>query len=358
MRQLDEPTAEPTEAPTLEPTVEPTPEQITFDFDNAPDAFVCNIDLRNSDAVRGDRLVLTLDRVRQPALDAQYVAWAQIDGELVFVDTLAVEDGRVAFESVVPTPLDGTVIGQFERLLITEEPVDAPLDAPTGEAIFDGAVEADALETLRSVSADLTNADTQLLLAIDHRNLMQQSLDAGDLTGALRHAEHVLNILAVDLFGDMDGSGLAENPGDDVGVRRYVEQASTASGGLVANAERFVAPNERLVAALASATEQVDLGMGEGTRMFATDSAEEATAVSEKLDGMLLALQTDILAAADSTQTLFARHLADDVNASAFGGSVALVGNGAELMLVAPDLLAAPCGVCQSTMDFTRWRVR
>ena len=86
---------------------------------------------------------------------------------------------------------------------------------------------------------------------------MQESLDAGDLQGARRHAEHVLNVLALDQFGDMDGSGLAENPGDDVGVRRYVEQATASSAVLTSESAALALPSARLLTGLAGASEPV-----------------------------------------------------------------------------------------------------
>ena len=57
--------------------------------------------------------------------------------------------------------------------------------------------------------------------------LSTTGLAAGDLALAKRHAEHVVNILAgaeSAAFGDLDGNGLPENPGDGVGVAGYLAQ--------------------------------------------------------------------------------------------------------------------------------------
>ncbi len=329
----DEPTAVPVIAPTdtsipptAEPTLAPTATIVpVFNLDEAPSAFVCNI------AVRDDTLAFALDRVRLPAEGMQYAAWVQMDGESYLLDVLSVENGRVTFAGGVPTPLDGSVIGQIEGLFITEEPLDSGLDAPTGQVIL-AENEGDALESLRGLTNDLVNAETQILLAINHRNLLQESLAADDLAGAKQHAEHVLNILAVARFGDMDDNGRVENPGDEVGVYRYVEQANEKLDAL---------SQPVLTSELAATIAQLDEAMRLGERVFATDSAAEASPISPDLDTALQTALLHITTANQRGQSIFAHALvADEIR----GGTISQIAGGSELLVIAPDLLPAPAG--------------
>ena len=343
------PAAVPTEVPTEAPTIAPTPAVAVIDFDNAPLAFVCNIDLRNSDGGQADLLVLSLDRVRAPAADAQYVAWLLVDETPTLLGVVPVENGRVAFEALL-------TIDAFSahRFAITVEPLDSTLDTPTGVPIVVGSIAEAALEPLRGLlSADLPNLTAQLLIAIDHRNLMQESLDAGDLDGALRHAEHTLNVLnGIDgaNFGDLDGNGQAENPGDDVGVRVYLAQAQANHDVLTGAISPFSEVAYAAAGAqLADAVAALDSAEATLLKLFAVDSAEEAAPFSVTANDLLQSGLTQIGQATDSAQTLFARTLlAGDETLDVGGdaaGAVVLLADGTQLMVVAPDgLTAAPEG--------------
>lgn len=332
------PTDAPTAIPTEEPTIAPEPTTIsTFDFASAERLYICDVRLTQetiSETESELRLRMAVDRMRLPAAETEYVAWvryaddANSGDQFTFLDVVEIEDGRAAIDVAFLVQSAESPLRTLQQIIISEEPLDSDLLQPVGDILFDGSLNNDAARGFLDVYDNSQSAITQLQIAINHRNLMQGSLDAGDFDGARQHAEHVLNILAVDLHGDMDGNGRAENPGDDVGVRRYVEQANEYS------------ENPILVTALTEATTQVDTAIEQGVKVFATDSADEAQPVSAELDAALQAAIAQMTTVRDRAQTMFTREMQPtDVEAS-----VALLNNGSELLVIAPDLQVAPEG--------------
>lgn len=61
-----------------------------------------------------------------------------------------------------------------------------------------------------------------------HAKLLADTQAAGDLAGVKRHAEHVYNLIAGSLdakFGDLNGDGRSQNPGDGFGLLQNGSQA-------------------------------------------------------------------------------------------------------------------------------------
>ena len=111
--------------------------------------------------------------------------------------------------------------------------------------------EADADQTENAIMGALTAAENQMQIAVRHTGFLRDALSETDLPGARRHSEHINNILDGESgfsYGDLDRNGLAENPGDGVGVRVYlaaVRQSLEALAEKEDGAARFraIAPN-------------------------------------------------------------------------------------------------------------------
>ena len=124
---------------------------------------------------------------------------------------------------------EGLLIDSAEIRLVS---ADDASDIPTGDVLFSGEL-APAIRTALGLWLDgdaplLESLIGQVDLAQQHTQLMKDALDAGDHEGARQHAEHAINIIEGvdgDNFGDLDGNGRAENPGDDVGVQNYLADA-------------------------------------------------------------------------------------------------------------------------------------
>ncbi|MEZ4661174.1 MAG: SUMF1/EgtB/PvdO family nonheme iron enzyme [Caldilineaceae bacterium] len=118
--------------------------------------------------------------------------------------------------------------------------------AATSAGSTEGEEDADA-----AIVGALTGAETQMQIAVRHTGFLRDALSETDLPGARRHSEHINNILDGESgfsFADLDRNGLAENPGDGVGVRVYlaaVRQSLEELAELPDGPERFraLAPN-------------------------------------------------------------------------------------------------------------------
>jgi plastocyanin len=135
----------------------------------------------------------------------------------------------------------------------------------------------------------LIGADEQLRLAVQHTGFMRDQLGAGNLAEAQRHAEHVVNILdgeAGPTFGDLDGDGLAQNPGDGVGVRGYAEGAKkhtqfAADTGDASFEVRLHAGHT--IVSLDNMLNWLDEAIRQAVRVISSDTAEEAAPAGEEL---------------------------------------------------------------------------
>jgi serine/threonine protein kinase len=261
--------------------------------------------VRFHNSEEGHGLSLRLDRVAQPPPGYHYAWWIQSDEQHVFyLGPLASENGRV--QAIVD--LDDNLLLNFASALITLEPDDQPVTSPSSQIAFRGELDAVYVAQMNQLfvasneatgKAYLPAAGEQLGLAIQHYRFLQQSLADGNLPEAQRHAEHVINILDGEdgeFFGDLDRDGLLENPGDGIGVRRYVSEAvariETAAASLTptparrAQAEVAIATAER-VRALSNALTQ------EALRVVASDTVTEAQRPADQMGIHVAELLTD-----------------------------------------------------------------
>jgi hypothetical protein len=193
-----------------------------------------------------DQFVLVMQGVAAPPSGQVYQGWLiGDDGLTASVGALAPSpDGRVTLEWSAPN--SENLLGRYARFQITLEQ-GAAKTKPAGKAVFDGALEGQVLASarqamVRNTGQPATPLNTafapglraQTNLAVQH---VQNAVNA-DAIGARAemrvHLEHVVNILeggSEPRFGDHDGSGKAENPGDGFGVLGY----SKALAGLYAD---------------------------------------------------------------------------------------------------------------------------
>jgi len=79
-----------------------------------------------------------------------------------------------------------------------------------------------------------------------HSDEMAQSIDRGNLTTAKRHAEHLVNLIEGKTgadYGDVDGNGDVEDPGDGTGALVYLDRVHNdvgKSGGDAAKANALI----------------------------------------------------------------------------------------------------------------------
>jgi plastocyanin len=176
-------------------------------------------------------------------------------------------------------------------------------DGEIGPIVFNGTIPAGSLLHVRHVvtafpqnpdgKAFLIGAEEQLLLAIEHTGFMLEELAADNIREAQRHAEHVVNILdgeGGDSYGDLDGDGVAQNPGDGFGVRAYLEGAKQHAQ-LASDAEGATAEVQlhagHVQISVDNTLARLDAAIDEAVRIIASDTTSEAQPTAEELARVL-----------------------------------------------------------------------
>ena len=190
------------------------------------------------------------------------------------------------------------LLGTYSGALISIEP-DGIEDGEVGTLAFTGSVPAGSLLHIRHVvfqfpanpdgKGFLIGADEQMLLATEHGGLLQGEVAAGNLGEARRHAEHVINILDGETgatFGDLDGDGVVQNPGDGFGVRNYFigaqEHAQLAADAEGATEEVKLHASHVIVSG-DNALLWLDEAIQTAVRVLSSDSVAEAQPAADEL---------------------------------------------------------------------------
>lgn len=192
---------------------------------------------RNQLAV-ADQFFLTLSAVPAPPDGHAYQGWLLgDDGTTVSTGIISLaQDGSATLTWNSPT--SANLLESYARVQITLEP-DTGSASPTGKVVLSGSLEGTSLTIARQLfvknegeSATPLNtafaiglrAETDL--AVQHVTNAVNAAAIGALDEMRAHLEHVINILEGargSHFGDHDGHGTAENPGDGFGVLGYAE---------------------------------------------------------------------------------------------------------------------------------------
>jgi plastocyanin len=204
------------------------------------------------------------------------------NGATLSLGDFSVQDGNVVFEGSA----EENLLGNYSSATIIIHP-DGEEDAAAGQLAFTGLVPPESLLHIRHVvfqypenpdgKGFLPGAEEQGLIANQHAGLLLESLAADNLDEAKLHAEHVINTLdgeGGESFGDLDGDGQAQNPGDGFGVRAYVEGAKE---------------HAQLAADASGATEEVKLHAGHV--IIASDNA--LIWIDEAIDAALHIISSD-----------------------------------------------------------------
>ena len=285
----DAPTVPPTAVPTLAPTPVPT----------AAPTRVALVRYRDNLYSRaGDFTILSSNFPVAPA-GSHYDLWLTLEGNPRFrLGTIPSDQMQLSFTSAA----DQNLLSIYDGAILTLEPnINTP--GEMGPIVMQGTIPPNALVHIRNIAVRfaenpegisfLVGGETQLALAREHTGFMQEELAAANLADARRHAEHVVNILngeGGEFFGDLDGDGIPQNPGDGVGVVGYLngtkEQINLAINTDDATAEIKLHASHVLISsdnALTWTAEAVTMVM----RILAADSTTEAQPVGEKLATLL-----------------------------------------------------------------------
>jgi hypothetical protein len=193
-----------------------------------------------------DQFVLSLTNVPVPAGGQAYLGWLiGDDGRLTGVGPLSLNpDGSVNL--VWNSPNSENLLSRYARFQVTLEP-SAGGASPSGPVVLAGGLDGEALANARRLwvrndGEPATPLNTALALglkaqtdvAVQHVQNAVNAAAIGALPEMRLHLEHVINILegaAGPRFGDYNGNGVAENPGDGFGVKGYASEVARLLGG-------------------------------------------------------------------------------------------------------------------------------
>lgn len=197
---------------------------------------------------------------------------------------------------------DQHLLAIYEGALISLEP-DADTPGEMGPILYQGTTPPEALIHIRQIAdryvgnpddqGFLIGAQSQWQLARDHADLLRQALAANNLTEGRRHAEHVINIIngeQGDPFGDLDGDGVPQNPGDGIGVAGHLRGAQTetklaaettdATAEIKLHAGHVLISSDNVLAWLSDVN-------AEAVRVLSADTVEEAQPTAEQVTALL-----------------------------------------------------------------------
>lgn len=210
--------------PTPQPTAQPLPV--------APLGQPAGTVAFRDNTARSDQVVVNVNLPAPPPAGQSYVAFLTTnDGSVARNIGILQPDAGGAAQLEYTAPNGENLIAQFNRLVITQEPGGTNPTAPTGPGVVAGNLPDQAypylvellangpgLPTVQGYAVGLRVQTDELLR---HAEFAANAQATGDLESVRRHAEHVYNLIAGSLdpqFGDLNGDGRPQNPGDGFGL--------------------------------------------------------------------------------------------------------------------------------------------
>jgi tRNA A-37 threonylcarbamoyl transferase component Bud32 len=249
--------------------------------------------------LRGNGLDGHLDGSPAPGEGQWYFAWLEdADGATTPLGPATFQDGRVDFTFAGPGWYESGSAG----LLLSVEPA-GPAPAAPGDVRYRGSLPDETRAEL-AVLLDVVGAgelpnlveeglSRQVVHFTSHQGYVLDSINQSNLPAAKQHAEHVINISegrSGPDYGDWNGDGRVENPGDDVGLIPYLALLRS----LVAGSPD---PPPDLLASVDSLIEDAGRARDLATRIAASDAIEEVQPLSSELASYQLSERVDQLLA-------------------------------------------------------------
>ncbi len=218
-----------------EPTPQPTPPPLPAQYFGQPVGTAAFRD----DRARSDQIVLNIKLSTTPPANQALVAFlttrdgsaAQNLGELKL-------DEAGGAQLVFTDPNGQNLAARFNRFVITQEALGSNPASPSGQPVFEGLLPTQAFQYLNQLLAAgpglpvaqgyISALRTQTDELLRHAKFVADAQTTGDLDGVKRHAEHVYNLIAGSRdpkFGDLNGDGRSQNPGDGIGLVENGDQA-------------------------------------------------------------------------------------------------------------------------------------
>ncbi len=224
------------------PTPQPTPPPLPARYFGQPAGTAA---FRDS-AGRSDQLLVNVQ------IDTPPPAGQSLFGFLTTPDGSAAQnvgelkpgpDGATRLEFSAPN--GENLAARFNRFVIVPAPSGSNPAAPGDQVLFEGILPPQAFPFLVQLLANgpglpqqqgyLAGIRVQTDELLRHAQFVADAQAAGDTAGARRHAEHVFNLIAGSRdqqFGDLNGDGRAQNPGDGFGLLENGDQTGYIKGAI------------------------------------------------------------------------------------------------------------------------------
>jgi plastocyanin len=286
-----------------EPTPQPTSHPLPADPLGQPAGTAAFRD----DKARSDQVVVDVALPAPQGGEALVAFLTSGDGSVARSLGALTPDGSGRARLVFTAPDGENLAGLYSRFVVAREPAGSTAPAPSGPLVLEGRLPPGAFTHMVRLLADGPGLPVRQGFAaglrvqtdelLRHARLVAASQAAGDLAGVRRHAEHVYNLTAGSRdarFGDLDGDGRSQNPGDGFGLLENGDQ----QGYIAAVSEAAQAASN---APDASRAVQVHAG-------HVTISAENMLGWAAETRDLALRLTaaTDVAAAAGDAQQLVA----------------------------------------------------
>jgi plastocyanin/uncharacterized membrane protein YozB (DUF420 family) len=219
----------------VQPTPQPTPHPLPAKYFGQPVGTAAFRD----DKARSDQIVLDVKLNTTPPANQSLVAFlttleggaAQNLGELKLDET---GGAHLVFNA----PDGANLAARYNRFIITQEPTGSNPAKPGGQPIFEGLLPGQSFKFLNQLLASgpglpkpegyVAGLRAQTDELLRHAQFVADAQKSGDLASLKRHAEHVYNLIAGSRdpkFGDLNGDGRSQNPGDGFGLLTNGDQA-------------------------------------------------------------------------------------------------------------------------------------
>jgi plastocyanin len=225
---------EPTVAPLPKPTlVPPTPTAVVIQ----PKGLL----VWHDDTGRSDGALLSVDDLPSISSDSVYGAWLTgADGSLFLgtLDTPSPVSGGNTRSLNFAAQDHANLPAEFDSVIVAVAPRASVETASPGDAMVSGKLPPQALAHMRDVLVAADDTPDQVGYAIGlrqesdkvllHAQFLQDAVDESNLANVLFHTEHLVNMIEGNQgehYGDLNGNGKIENPGDGFGLLENGDQA-------------------------------------------------------------------------------------------------------------------------------------
>ncbi|MBI3957855.1 MAG: fibronectin type III domain-containing protein [Chloroflexi bacterium] len=226
-------------------------------------------------SLQSDRLIVQLNGVATTPSGFTLQSYLLSGEDGFFSGTLAVNGGVV---NSAPDFPGNNLIAKYDTFRMMWEKTVFETTLPSAALALIREVVDRAGDTPKNVGYAVGMVQQARILAT-HANLARSSAAAGNRGGARVHTEHTLNILYGKddpRYGDFDGSGVAENPGDGYGLLRY---AANTDFKLLEAAESVGVTQEIADQAIAASLTIGNVAPADGNNTWADQLVERAQTV-------------------------------------------------------------------------------